>query len=180
MIEKYTFDECSKNMKKKWQQGLVNHDGKYVSDGMAILSNFDIKKYDDITLTKAPMDEQQRPDFRKRIVQNVDFGNGLKISNVHFASNNNAYLQLKELIQKGKDRLIIGDFNMTNDLMQKHKNIWDANYTDSTSFQNYISFIEDGVAYDHLLLPKSYKFISIQTVDGLSDHSAVIFEIKKD
>jgi endonuclease/exonuclease/phosphatase family metal-dependent hydrolase len=152
------------------------------TDGLAMLSNHEIEKSEKIVLTKVEPDERSRPDRHTRIAQNVDFNNGLKLSNVHFASNQNAYIQLDELIRKNDgDRLIIGDLNLTHEQMQKHRDVWSREFIDSTEFLDYVSFPADGATYDHLLLPKScaYRFTSIRTIDDLSDHSAVVFSIEE-
>jgi len=179
MSEKFAYDEWSDNMKKKWSSGLIESDGEYLTDGLAILSRHVIKNHEVLGLKSVPTDERGRPDFRKRIAQNVEIDTGLKISNVHFASNNNAYMQLKELVLTIDERLIVGDYNMTKKMLHEHKNIWGNRFNESTEYLDYVSYQKEGVAYDHLLLPKSYRFISIRVADGLSDHSAVIYEIKK-
>jgi len=178
MSEKFAYDEWSDNMKKKWSSGLIESDGRYLTDGLAILSKQVIKSHGVLELKSVPKDDRGRPDFRKRVAQNVEIDTGLKISNVHFASNDNAYMQLQELICTSDERLIVGDFNMTKKMMHKYKNIWGKGFNESTEYFDYLSHQKDGVAYDHLLLPKAYRFISIRVVDGLSDHSAVIYEIQ--
>ena len=197
MSERYTFDKFSPMAIEKWKEGLLESSDEYLTDGLGVMSKSAIKHSEVITLAPTQKDEHGRPDFHVRIAQNIDFENGVKISNVHFATNANAYLQLDELIRKiESNRIILGDFNIphtghtikdtlkksgTKKIlgMQDHKNIWSKKYDDSTEFLNYISFPEDKVAYDHLLMPKNtLQFISIKTVDGLSDHSAVIFELE--
>ena len=191
MSEKWTFDRFTESAKKRWAAGLFEHADDYLTDGLAVLSKSKIIKTEVIRLTAAPTDNNGRPDNRVRIAQNVDFEDGLKISNVHFATNNNGHLQLYELVGKiDGDRLIVGDFNIPHQHvtvhgnveisgMQDFKNIWCDKYNDSTEFSDYVSFPDDNTAFDHLLLPKNYRFISIRTIDGLSDHSAVVFEIER-
>lgn len=147
------------------------------TDGEAIMSNFPSTKQVINRLHKVPTDERGRRDPHPRIVQNIDFGT-FKISNVHFAANNNAYLQLKETLDKIKhDRIIIGDFNMTSDQIKKHRILWQNDYQEASEIYKYISFPADGVAYDHVLIPKQFKLNSLKTQDNLSDHSAIIVEL---
>jgi endonuclease/exonuclease/phosphatase family metal-dependent hydrolase len=179
MSEKYTLQRRSKNAQKKWAAGLLESDGEFLTDGLAVLTKSKIVKYEVEKLRKAPPDQNHRPDFRIRIAQNVETEAGLKITNVHFASNQNSYLQLRELISKNADRLIVGDFNMTESDMQEHENIWRGRYKASTDFLPYVSFPDDVTAYDYLLLPEGYKFVAIRVINGLSDHSALVFEVEK-
>lgn len=127
-----------------------------------------------------PTDERGRPDFHRRIAEYCEFANGLKIVNVHFASNANAYLQLEETLKKvTKDTLIIGDYNIFKSNIIKLKPKWGNIYNCSIEFQDYISVPNDPPAFntvDYLLLPKDKFFSRIRTVNGLSDHSAIIYE----
>jgi endonuclease/exonuclease/phosphatase family metal-dependent hydrolase len=179
MSEKYSFDRFSPSAMENWEKGLFEHTGDYLTDGLAILSKIPIKDYSVLVLKPAPADERGKPDFRVRAAQNVELESGLRISNVHFATNNNAFMQLDELIGEYEGDVVIGDFNMTRKHILSHKDIWKSKYQESTDFQDYVSFPDDGVAYDHLMLSADFKFVSIRLVDGLSDHSAVIFEIEK-
>ena len=147
------------------------------TDGEAIMSNLTLTKRVVTHLHKVPNDERGRRDPHPRIIQSIDFDN-IKISNIHFAANNNAYLQLKETLDKTKhDRIIIGDFNMTSEQIIKHRTMWQSDYSEASETYNYISFPADGVAYDHVLVPKQLKLKSLKTKDNLSDHNAVIIEI---
>jgi hypothetical protein len=188
---KYIVSELSRKLKitdvplEKRSDGMRELFAKdaqaFFTDGQAVLSNLPIAKTKTFFLTEVPPDANGRVDRHPHIAQNVDFENGVKISNTHLASNQNAYMQLDEIIRENNDseRLIIGDINLTHEHMQEHKKGWGDRFIDSTEFLNYISFPDDNVAYDHLLLPKGSRFISVRTVDGLSDHSAVVFEIKE-
>ena len=147
------------------------------TDGEAIMSNLDLIKQKTIRLHKVPNDERGRRDPHPRIVQSLDFGD-IKISNIHFAANNNAHFQLEETLNKIKhDRIIIGDFNMTSAMINEYRSLWQDDYREASEFYDYVSFPADGVAYDHVLIPKKYKLKSLRTQDGLSDHSAVIIEL---
>ena len=192
MSERYTFDKFSSSAMENWEKGLFESSDNYLTDGMAILSELPISKYKAITLSPTPKDDRGRPDFRVRVVQNVDFEDGTKIANAHLATNNNNYMQLDELIQAigTEDRMIIGDLNMPHERhvipngqkilgMQDCKKIWGEKYTDSTEFTEYVSFPSENTALDHLLLPEGWKFVSVRTMEGLSDHNALVFEIEK-
>ncbi|MDO4747408.1 MAG: endonuclease/exonuclease/phosphatase family protein [Candidatus Saccharibacteria bacterium] len=147
------------------------------TDGEAIMSNFPSTKQAVNHLHKVPTDERGRRDPHPRIIQNIDFDT-LKISNVHFAANNNAHFQLEETLGKIKhDRVIVGDFNMTSAQIEQYRNLWQNDYHEASETYKYISFPADGVAYDHVLIPKQLKLKSLKTQDNLSDHSAVIIEL---
>jgi endonuclease/exonuclease/phosphatase family metal-dependent hydrolase len=180
LAEQYTLHESPREAKSPNLRNELKKSDSVLTNGAAVIANVKITKSKKVVFDKTPADSQGREDYHKRIAQNVDFANGLKISNVHFASNNNAYLQLDALIKTCQDdRIIIGDFNMTSESLAEHRKIWQNNYNESTDFFDYISFSEDGVAYDHVLLPKKYQFVSIHLVDGLSDHSALVCEVSE-
>ncbi|MDR2063678.1 MAG: endonuclease/exonuclease/phosphatase family protein [Candidatus Nomurabacteria bacterium] len=178
MSEKYTFDKFSAATAEKWEKGLIEHIDDYLTDGMGVLSKSVARRYEGLVLKPAPKDERGRPDFHVRLVQNIELASGLKISNVHLATNHNSYQQLDELLRHTDSQIIIGDFNITREQLLEHQDIWANKYQESTDFQDYVSFPEDGVAYDHLLLSKEYRFVSIRLVEGLSDHCAVVFEVE--
>ncbi|MDR2523987.1 MAG: endonuclease/exonuclease/phosphatase family protein [Candidatus Nomurabacteria bacterium] len=179
MSEKYSFDHFSSSAMENWKKGLFEHADDFLTDGLATMSRIPIKYYAPYVFTPAPKDGRGRPDFRVRATQYIELETGTKITNVHFATNNNAYMQLDELINRYESDIIVGDFNMTRDHILAHKNIWADKYKESTDFENYISFPNDGVAWDHLMLADGYRFVSIRPVDGLSDHSAIVFEVEK-
>ena len=178
MSEKYSFDHFSPTATENWGKGFFEHTGDFLTDGLAVMSRIPIKYYAPYIFTPAPKDERGRPDFRVRAAQYIELDSGMKISNIHLATNNNAYIQLDELVKRYKSDIMVGDFNITRDYLLDHKDIWGETYQESTDFQDYISFPGDGVAYDHMMLASGYKFVAIRLVDGLSDHSAVIFEIE--
>ena len=179
MSEKYTFDKFAAPFMKKWKAGLIEHYDDYSNDGMAILSQEPITRDTSIVMKPAPADERGKPDLRVRVSQIIKLESGVSIANVHFATNNNAYQQLQELISYRKADIIVGDFNMFTKDMQDHKDVWNSYYKESTDFKNYISFPDEDATFDHMLLAPDYSFVSIDTFDGLSDHSAVIYNIKK-
>lgn len=179
MSEKYSFDKFSERFKKKWESGLIEHDGDYVTDGMAILSKEPIVNSSSIIMSPAPIGEDGRPDYRVRLVQVVRLESGLSLANVHFSSNGNAYFQLQELLDCVSPNVVVGDFNIHTWDLKKHSNIWDSKYQESTDFRDYISFPNENATFDHMLLGRSYRFETINQFDGISDHSAMVFEIKK-
>lgn len=147
------------------------------TDGEAIMSNLDLTKQKVIRLRKVPTDERGRRDPHPRIVQSLDFDE-IKVSNVHFAANNNAHFQLEETLKRVKhDRIILGDFNMTSAMICNYRSLWEADFSEASEFYDYVSFPADGVAYDHILIPKNYQFKSLKVQNDLSDHSAVIVEL---
>lgn len=180
MSENYTFDKFSERFRRKWDAGLIEHDGDFVTDGMAILSKVPIKRSLSIILKPAPENEDDgRPDYRVRLVQIATLESGVTIANVHFASNGNAYLQLRELLSYYTPDVVVGDFNIHTWDLQKYKEIWDSNYRESTDFKDYISFPKENATFDHMLLRFGYEFKAIEKFDGISDHSAMIFTIER-
>ena len=179
MCERYTFDKFSENFKKKWDSGLIEHDGDYVSDGMAILSKEPVTKSSSIILKPAPVAEDGRPDYRVRLVQIARLESGFLLANVHFASNGNAYLQLQELLEYVTPDVIVGDYNIHTWILKKHGDIWNAKYSESTDYKDYISFPSENATFDHMLLGADWEFEGIENIDGPSDHSAMVFIVKK-
>lgn len=179
MSEHYTFDRFTKQFKKKWDAGLIEHDGEYVTDGMAILSKEPIERSSSIIMKPAPIDERGKPDVRVRLTQIIKLKSGMSFANVHFATNNNAYVQLQELLEYAMPDVIVGDFNVFTWDMKKLNGLWKSNYQESTDFRDYISFPEENVTFDYMLLKTDYRFESIEKFDGVSDHSAMIFTISK-
>jgi endonuclease/exonuclease/phosphatase family metal-dependent hydrolase len=43
----------------------------------------------------------------------------------------------------------------------------------------YVSFPEEDVTLDYMLLKPEYEFVSVRTAENLSDHAAVVFELRK-
>ena len=171
--------EKFERFRKKWDAGLVEHDGGYVSDGMAILSREPIMKSSSIILKPAPVAEDGRPDYRVRLAQIVRLESGLSLANVHFASNSNSYVQLRELLEYTNPDVITGDFNIHTWNLKKYSDIWDAKYRESTDFRDYVSFPKENATFDHMLLGEGWEFEKIEKYDGISDHSAMIFTINR-
>jgi endonuclease/exonuclease/phosphatase family metal-dependent hydrolase len=183
LAEKYKLAQSPREAKSPNLRNEVKDEDTILTDGAATMSNQPIAKSTKITFSQVPADERGREDYHTRIAQNVNFANGLQISNVHFASNNNSWTQLNFLIQNTENsRIILGDFNMTKNLsLLKHRDIWETNYNASIEFSDYISFPNNPPEYqvmDYMLLPKIYEFISVRAVGDLSDHNAMIYEIK--
>ena len=179
MSEHYTFDRFTKKFREKWDAGLIAHEGDYVTDGMAVLSKEPTVSSSSIIMKPAPADERGKPDVRVRLTQIIKLKSGMSFANVHFATNNNAYVQLQELLEYTMPDVIVGDFNVFTWDMKKFDGLWKSNYQESTDFRDYISFPEENVTFDHMLLKTGYRFESIEKFDGVSDHSAMIFTISE-
>ena len=148
---------------------------KSQSDGLAILTSIQITEHRCLTLQKVPADERGRPDFHKRIVQVLELSDGSKIANLHLASNQNSFLQLRELLAKlSKDFIIAGDFNMHKSKILAEKPYWEGAYNCSIEFKDYISFPRENCTFDYILLPHQKQFSKVETVKNLSDHSTVV------
>lgn len=153
--------------------------GKPYREGLAVLSRHPILKEETLALTKASDDKHQR------IIQNLDIavdGEIVGFSNIHLSNNHNSDNQLAELLSlfesRGEKRIILGDFNMFS--IDKHSQALKGNYTASTDFLPYTSYPEKQQTLDYMLLPSGFSFKSIETVDGLSDHVALVFELSAD
>ena len=158
-------------------ENFTDKNGKSQSDGLAIMTDLDIVKNNCSALTKVPEDKRGRPDFHKRIVQMVEFDNGMKLANLHLASNGNSYLQLRELLEKiPHDYILTGDFNIHKEIILRERDCWNEEYRCSVEYHDYISFPSEQCAFDYLLLPKTFEFTKIEAVQGLSDHCAMIYE----
>lgn len=178
MSEKYTYDKFAEPFMKKWKAGLIEHDGDYATDGVAILSKEPVLSDIAIVMKPAPADERGKPDLRVRVSQIIKSKPGFSLANVHFATNYNAYMQLEELIDYCSPDIIVGDFNMFTEDIEEHKSIWDTDYKASIEFKDYISFPNENATLDHMLIKPSFKFVSIETIEGMSDHSAIIYTIE--
>ena len=147
------------------------------TDGEAVMSNLDAAELKTLRLHRVATDERGRRDPHPRIAQNLNFKN-FKITNIHLAANNNAHVQLEELLKRIKhDHIIVGDFNMTSQILKSCKNLWQNDYRALSEKYNYVSFPADNVAYDHVLIPKNFQFKLLGTKNNLSDHDALIIEI---
>ena len=177
MSEKYSFDKFTGRFLEKWNAGLIEHEGDFATDGMAILTNLPIVNHEVMTMTPAPADNRGKPDVRVRASQILDFGD-FSLANVHFATNHNAYMQLQELINAHPTDIIVGDFNIHTHRLQEHRDVWATQYQESTGFKDYVSFPEENATFDHMLLSSKYSFRDIQTIKGLSDHVAMIYTIE--
>ena len=158
-------------------ENFTDKNGKSQSDGLAIMTNLDIVKNKCLALAKAPEDERGRSDFHKRIIQMIEFGNGLKLANLHLASNSNSYLQLRELLETVPyDYILIGDFNIHKETILKERNYWGGERRCSIEYRDYISFPSEKCTVDYLLLPKTFEFAKVEAMWGLSDHCAMVYE----
>lgn len=146
--------------------------GRPYREGLAVLSRHSILKEETLALAKASDDKHQR------IIQNLDIdvdGKIVGFSNIHLSNNHNSVSQFAELLSllelRGEKRIILGDFNIFD--IDKHGEMLDG-YTTSTSFTRYISYPEKQQTLDYILLPNGLKFESLEVVNGLSDHSALV------
>jgi endonuclease/exonuclease/phosphatase family metal-dependent hydrolase len=103
----------------------------------------------------------------------------LRLANIHLSNNYYAKEQLRELLElleaRGTRPIIAGDFNIFD--LDAERALFEANYTSSTAFRQYKSFLSENITLDYVLLPKEYRFRSLDLTPGLSDHSALSFEI---
>lgn len=152
--------------------------GEPFREGLAVLSRFAITKSETLVLNQAEDDKHPR------IAQLVDLIVGdevLKIANVHFSNNKYSVAQLAELLQilgsRGEQRIMAGDFNILT--VEQVKEATGESYQLAFNHHPYKSFVAENLTLDHMLIPHGWVFESVKAIDGLSDHSAVICEIKE-
>lgn len=151
-------------------------DSKASKEGLAVLSKYPIINSETLVLNKYDDDKHTR------IVQNVNVEIGgviQKFTNVHFSNNEHSDEQLNELLSilKGRNeqRIILGDFNMYD--LESVKHLYANDYTDSAVNGEYVSFPSESVRLDYALIPNVFTFNNFSVYDGLSDHTALVFEI---
>lgn len=147
--------------------------GEPYHEGLATLSRFPLHNPETLALTKAPDDKHTR------IIQNVDVDindTTLGLANVHFSNNQYSASQLEEtlgiLSSRNEATIIAGDFNIFDINAQRAS--FDNKYSVSTDVTPYISFPTENATLDYILLPKSFHFESIKTLNGISDHNGVL------
>lgn len=151
--------------------------GDAFREGLAVLSKFPIISSEILVLTK------QADDKHPRIVQNIDIetdGHRILLANIHLSNNKYSVDQLREFIgilkSRGERRIIAGDFNIFE--LEDNNSIYSDEYMSSVAFKKYKSFPSEALTLDYVLLPKNVAFSSLETREGLSDHSALVFMVK--
>ncbi|RYX79171.1 endonuclease/exonuclease/phosphatase family protein [bacterium] len=150
-------------------------------EGLSIISKSPIVKTDAIILKRASGDEHDR------IIQLVDLfinDHVVKFVHVHFSITDitdYATAQLLETLDilhaRGEQRIIIGDFNLSN--LDASRHAWDQNYISSESAP-YVSYPSETKRIDYILIPKTYAFESVHTSnEAVSDHRALTVVIRQ-
>lgn len=147
--------------------------GEPYREGLAVLSKLPLHNPETLALAKAPDDKHTR------IIQNVDVdidGATLGLTNVHFSNNQYSASQLEETLRllsnRDKVSIIAGDFNIF-DISTQRASL-DDKYSASTDTTSYISFPTENATLDYILLPKAFHFVSIKTLESISDHAGVL------
>lgn len=147
--------------------------GEPYREGLAILSRLPLHNLETLALTKAPDDKHTR------IIQNVDVdtnGTTLGLTNVHLSNNQYSAGQLEEILDilsnRNRATIIAGDFNIFDINTQRAS--FDDKYSVSTDTTSYISFSTENATLDYILLPKALHFVSIKTLESISDHNGVL------
>ena len=146
-----------------------------VDHGLGVLSKFEFST-DKIMLTKAEDDKEQR------ILQvnnfNID-GQNFNLANIHFSNSDKwAEAHFKETLDILKDKKtgIIGDFNIKD--IKKYRELFEKVYISSADFKDYVSYPEDNLSYDYMLIPNDYIFDDFECIDAnISDHRMIVAEI---
>lgn len=149
-------------------------------EGLSMLSKFPVVQADTLILKQAPGDEHNR------IIQLLDIemnGQIVKLANVHFSITDfidfaTAHLEetLEILESRGEERIIVGDFNLSN--LEESADKWSDKYRCSDEVE-YITYPDMNKRIDYFLIPKTYTFKDIViSPDGLSDHRALTADIE--
>lgn len=105
-----------------------------------------------------------------RIAMLCDFKK-FKLVNIHLSNYKESRERQWKLLPK--DHILIGDFNMSPDELNKFK----GNLISSYDFKKYISYPKDKTTYDYCILPKG-KFLEVKAINHKSDHRAIYFRIE--
>lgn len=147
--------------------------GEPYREGLAILSRVLLNNPETLALTKAPDDKHTR------IIQSADVtidGVLFGLTNVHFSNSQYSTSQLKETLDilgsRNKSNLIAGDFNIFD--INAQRSLFEDNYTVSTDITAYISFPSENAALDYILLPNKLRYVSVKTIEGVSDHNGIL------
>ena len=137
------------------------------------MSRLPIRNPETLALAKIPDDKHTR------IIQNADVtigGMSFGLTNVHFSNDQHSTSQLKEALdildRRNKSNLIAGDFNIFDINTQRH--LFEDNYTVSTDITAYISFPSENATLDYILLPNKLRYVSIKTIERVSDHNGIL------
>lgn len=151
--------------------------GDAYREGLAVLSRHPISNSESLVLVK------QLDDKHSRIIQNIDLNVGERqvcIANIHLSNNRHSVEQLNELVSifasRKEKRIIAGDFNIPK--LEDQKDSYAEYYSSSIEFKKYVSFPSENLTLDYVLIPKESSFHSLDTHEGLSDHSSLIFTIE--
>jgi endonuclease/exonuclease/phosphatase family metal-dependent hydrolase len=152
-----------------------------VEHGLGIISKIPFNT-EAVKLVQAEGDKEPRILL---MAQFKDSNDSITITNVHFANKDEwAEAHLRETLTILKNRnikpILAGDFNIKN--ISNYKTEYENDYVASTDLFSYVSYPEDNVSYDYILLPKKYSFANFQCVDEtVSDHKMLYatIQIKK-
>jgi endonuclease/exonuclease/phosphatase family metal-dependent hydrolase len=143
--------------------------------GLAVLSKIPFTSKQ-IKLTQAPDDKHPRT----ILVCEFDLDDRkVSITNVHFSNRDDwSESHLKETLGiVNPESVLIGDFNIKD--MTAYRELYSDKYTASSDTYKYISYPEDGLSYDYILLPNSMGFVSFECrEETVSDHRMIVAEIR--
>jgi len=157
-----------------WKGQLLSTPVEY---GLAVISRIPFES-ERVELTRAPDDKHDRTILISKFMTEQG---PVTITNLHFSNKDDwAESHLKETLQiiedRGIDTVLAGDFNIKG--LSKYRDVYDEKYRSSSDEFSYISYPNDGLSYDYILLPKCMKFESFECRDEyVSDHRMIISEI---
>lgn len=109
-------------------------------------------------------------------------GGTVTIADAHFANDDVwAAAHLKEALEifssKGIETVLAGDFNIKD--LGAYRKLYEKRYIASSDKYDYVSYPEDGLSYDYMLIPNTYSFIGFQCrEEAVSDHKLLFAEIE--
>ncbi len=103
-------------------------------------------------------------------------------TNVHFENNDEwSEKHLVETLEMLKSvnpaSIIVGDFNIKH--LEKYSRYYSEKYTASCDVVKYISYPEDNLSYDYVLLPKQYTYQKFDCLQkDISDHCMIVTHVE--
>jgi endonuclease/exonuclease/phosphatase family metal-dependent hydrolase len=148
-----------------------------IENGLGMLSKFPF------TSEIIPLEKKDEAKEKRILLKNdisID-GKVVTITNIHFTNTDEAAeADLKETLNIYKNRqikgILAGDFNIKN--LSQFKEIYDSEFISSADLFQYISYPEDHVSYDYILIPKEYSFVEFEcSKEIVSDHCLLLSKI---
>ncbi len=148
-----------------------------VDHGLAIISKFPFTT-EMIPLSQIEKDKEARILLVAQVKTTEQ--HPLTISNIHLTNTDTgSQAQFKEalgILSARSNSILAGDFNIKR--LTEHRDLYTKNYVASSDTFPYISYPQDGLTYDHILIPPNCTFRKFQCrEETVSDHKLLYAEI---